>query len=106
MQQRKKNMHYFRLSPQHRQRLQELSSRSGLSMSAVVRLLIDGATIRETPPVDYRAFTAELRAIGTNLNQIAYVANATGAIEAERYLREAASLRTVIQEIRRTVELR
>jgi len=94
------------MEPETRERLKTLSIASGFSMSAVVRRLVDGAEIREMPPADYHAMIGELRAIGNNLNQIAYIANATGRVDREAYLQEAARLREGILRIRQAVELR
>ncbi len=72
---------HLRLDPGTRRRLEMLAEKSGKSMSAVVRLLIEGSAIREMPTADYHAMAAELHAIGNNLNQIARIANITGQID-------------------------
>lgn len=89
-----------------KEKLLSLSKQSGRSMSAVVRDLIDGSTIREMPTADYHAMTDALRRIGVNLNQIAMVANSTGNVDKLAYMKEAAILRRTVLEIRRAVELR
>ena len=53
---------------------------SGLSSSAVLRNLIAGTQIRPRPPDQYAALLRELSAIGNNINQIAYWANAQKSV--------------------------
>ena len=49
---------------------------SGMSTSALLRRLAMGADIQPRPPDQYAALLRELSAIGNNINQIAYWANA------------------------------
>ena len=64
---------------------------TGLSVSALVRKLIAGTQLRPRPPDQYAALLRELSAIGNNVNQIAYWANAQqSASEAD--IQEAAAL--------------
>lgn len=57
---------------------------SGLTSSAVLRKLIAGTQLQPRPPDQYAALLRELSAIGNNINQIAYWANAQKSIrEAE-----------------------
>ena len=64
--------------------LQEQCSVTGLSASALVRKLLDGAQLRPRPPDEYTWLLRELSAIGNNINQIAYWANAQKSVrEAE-----------------------
>ena len=61
--------------------LQEQCSVTGLSVSALVRKLIAGVQIRPRPPDEYTKLLRELSAIGNNINQIAYWANAQKSIQ-------------------------
>ena len=71
--------------------LTEHCKNSGLSTSAVIRKLIVGVQIRPRPPDTYTALLRELSAIGNNINQLAYWANAyKGSTRAE--IHEAAML--------------
>lgn len=71
--------------------LTEHCKNSGLSTSAVIRKLIVGVQIRPRPPDTYAALLRELSAIGNNINQLAYWANAyKGSTRAE--IHEAAKL--------------
>lgn len=72
------------LEDQEYRHLQEQCSTTGLSVSALVRKLIAGTQLRPRPPDQYAALLRELSAIGNNINQIAYWANAQKSIrEAE-----------------------
>ncbi len=64
--------------------LRELCAVSGLTASAVVRQTLAGVQLRPRPPDEYTKLLRELSAIGNNINQIAYWANAQKSIrEAE-----------------------
>ena len=64
--------------------LQKQCSVTGLSKSALVRKLLAGTQIRPRPPDQYSALLRELSAIGNNIKQIAYWANAQKSVrEAE-----------------------
>ena len=64
---------------------------SGLSTSALIRHAITGINIQPRPPDTYAALTRELSAIGNNINQIAYWANARKGIT-ESEIRDAVEL--------------
>ena len=64
--------------------LQEQCSVTGLSVGVLIRKLIAGVQLRPRPPGEYTKLLHELSAIGNNINQIAYWANAQKSIrEAE-----------------------
>ena len=57
---------------------------TGLSVSVLIRKLLAGVQLRPRPPDEYTKLLRELSAIGNNVNQIAYWANARKSIhEAE-----------------------
>ena len=57
---------------------------TGLCVSVLIRKLITGIQLRPRPPDEYTRLLRELSAIGNNINQIAYWANAQKSIhEAE-----------------------
>ena len=89
----------FRLSEIERGRLERNAKKCGLSMSAYVRQVINGYKPREAPSMDFYKMTRELKEIGNNLNQIAYVANATGQIDAEEYQAIVSELRERVRRI-------
>lgn len=69
-----------RLTAAEYTQLKRLSAETDLSMEAVIRQLIMGAALRPRPPGEYAALLRELSAIGNNINQIAYWANAQKGI--------------------------
>ena len=71
--------------------LNQLCATSGLSASAVLRQILSGTQLRPHPPDQYTALLRELSAIGNNVNQIAYWANATRSIR-EAEIVDAATL--------------
>lgn len=76
----------------------QLCATSGLSTSAVLRQILSGTQLRPRPPDQYTALLRELSAIGNNINQIAYWANATRSIR-EPEIVEAATLAREAWEI-------
>ena len=66
--------------------LKALSEQSGLKMEPTIRKLIMGVELRPRPPDAYADLLRELSAIGNNVNQIAYLANAKRGIPDDRVL--------------------
>ena len=75
---------------EYRQLLKQCEQ-SGLSTSALIRHVITGIEIRPRPPDTYAALLRELSAIGNNVNQIAYWANARRDVT-DAEIRNAAAL--------------
>ncbi len=84
-------------------RISKRSSSCGLTKSAYVRQLVAGYKPREAPPADYFAMKRELSEIGNNLNQLAFMANATGLIDEAAYYENVIQLRDALQRIERAV---
>ena len=61
----------------HLKRQAELA---GMGIDPFIRTLIAGVQLRPRPPDTYAALLRELSAIGNNINQIAYWANARKSI--------------------------
>lgn len=80
--------------------LQKQCDLSSLSVSALIRNSIMCVDIRPKPPDTYAALLRELSAIGNNVNQIAYWANATKSIN-EADIAKTASL---VQQVWRLVK--
>lgn len=93
----------LRLSEVENRRITRRAKSCGLSKSAYVRQLIVGYEPRESPPADYFHMTLELKQIGNNLNQLAFVANATGLIDEAAYYEEAVRLRDSLRRIEKAV---
>jgi hypothetical protein len=66
------------LNEDENEKLKELSRRTGLSKSKVIRELISITKLKEAPHVDYPKLIRELRAIGNNLNQLLVIARGKG----------------------------
>ncbi len=93
----------FRLNIQECQLLKKQVKKSGLSQESYLRTLINGYVPKELPPPDYYTMIRELHAIGSNLNQIAAKANATGHIDRTAFQYEANRLRKAVLDIQAAV---
>ena len=71
--------------------LKQLATDTGMPMEPLIRKLIMGERLRPRPPDAYTDILRELSAIGNNINQIAYWANATKSIS-DNEIHEAAAL--------------
>ena len=93
----------LRLDSAHYARLTETARTAGLKIEPMLRQLIMGVDLRPRPPDTYAALLRELNAIGNNVNQLAYQANARGET-AQDEIREAARLvRQAVQLVRDTL---
>ena len=72
-----------RLTAEEYTKLKSLAKEAGVSMEALIRKLIMGETLRPRPPDCYTDILRQLSAIGNNINQIAYWANATKGISSK-----------------------
>lgn len=93
----------FRLNEEELQFLSNQVKKTGFSQEGFVRALIRGYDPKQLPPLDYHALIRELHAIGTNLNQIAARANATGHIDSATFQHEANWLRQAVLDIQEVV---
>lgn len=92
---------HFRFNAEENRKLKDLTLKSGLSESAVVRSLLDSVIIKEMPTKEFFEAINQIRKVGTNINQIARFANATGKINNEnlnRYLRDLDNLMITIMK--------
>lgn len=71
------------LSKDENQILENLCKKLRVNRSVLIRALILGKRLVETPPVDYKQFIIELRRVGTNLNQLTAKANSIGYIDSK-----------------------
>ena len=108
----------LRLDAAHYARLTETARTAGLKIEPMLRQLIMGVNLRPRPPDTYAALLRELNlrdpetgflsyrelnAIGNNVNQLAYQANARGAATQDE-IREAARLvRQAVRLVRDTL---
>lgn len=83
--------------------LQKQCALSGLSTSALLRHGIMGLNIQPKPPGTYAALLRELSAIGNNVNQIAYWANATKTVNKTEIAEAAALIRKAWRFVKNTL---
>ena len=83
--------------------MKELSDTTGLKMEPVLRKLVMGVQLRPRPPDTYAALLRELSAIGNNVNQIAYWANATKGIGKAEIAEAAALVRQAWRTVKETL---
>lgn len=89
---RKRNRHVsVWMNEQEYRHLKKQAELAGLGIDPFIRSLVAGIQIRPRPPDTYAALLRELSAIGNNVNQIAYWANARRGIT-ESEIKEAAEL--------------
>ena len=76
---------HLRLNDIEYDKLEEMSSKSKMTKSDVIRNLILEKEIKEKPDKEFYEVMIELSKIGVNLNQIAYKANKTNVIDKDYY---------------------
>ena len=91
------------LNKEENARLHASAKKTGLSQESYLRTLINCYVPKELPPPDYYSMMKELRAIGSNLNQIAAKANALGHIDRTVFQYEANRLRKAMLDIQAAV---
>lgn len=103
---RKRSVHIqFWLNEKEAQTLNKHIKKSGLSMAAYLRHLINGVIPKDAPPPDYFSMMKELHGIGNNLNQIAKKAHALNVIDTQQYEDNVTLLNNAIQTITKAVIL-
>ena len=87
---RERNLEFhIRLNDIEYDKLEEMSLKSNMTKSEVIRKLILEKEIKEKPGLEFYEVMKELSKIGVNLNQIAYKANKNNVID-EKYYKELA----------------
>ena len=81
----------LRLTAEEYAHLKATADAAGLKLEPMLRQLILGVELRPRPPDEYTALLRELAAIGNNVNQIAYWANARKYVSNSE-IQEAAAL--------------
>jgi len=92
-----------RLTEDELNSLNEKVKLTGLSREKYIRALIEGHDIKALPPDTFHSVIFHLRHIGSNLNQIARVANITGEIDTQGYNENVKNLNKEILEIRKRI---
>lgn len=83
---RERNLDFhIRLNDIEYDKLEEMSLKSKMTKSDVIRNLILEKEIKEKPGYEFYEVMKELSKIGVNLNQIAYRANKTNSIDKSYY---------------------
>lgn len=100
---KRNNQIIFRLSNDELKKFDAMLKRSGVSRQSYLLHFIKGYTLPDAPPPDYYSMMRELYHIGNNLNQIAYIANATGLIDEEKYRENVQLLKDTIENITKAV---
>ena len=93
----------LRLDAAHYARLTETAKTAGLKIEPMHRQLIMGVTLRPRPPDTYAALLRELNAIGNNVNQLAFQANARGEATQEAIHEAGLLVREAVQLVRDTL---
>lgn len=79
MRKRNIDIHLF-LNEEEFYLLNELSVKTNLSKSQVLRFLLSTSNLIEAPPIEYKVLIRELRAIGNNINQLIVIARSNGIL--------------------------
>lgn len=83
---RERNLEFhIRLNDIEYDKLEEMSLKSKMTKSDVIRKLILEKEIKEKPGYEFYEVMKELSKIGVNLNQIAYRANKNNSIDKDYY---------------------
>ena len=101
---RKRNRHIsVWMNDQEYQHLKAQAAKAGLGIDPFIRSLAAGVQLRPRPPDTYAALLRELSAIGNNVNQIAYWANATKGIGKAEIAEAAALVRQAWRMVKETL---
>lgn len=90
------------LSEKEDKKLHSLMQNTGLTACQLLRKFILETEIRPRPPDEYAKTLRELSAIGNNINQMAYKANALGEI----YIEEVRAMREAFEKLYKEVKKR
>lgn len=90
---------HFRFNAEENRKLKDLSIKSGLSESSVIRTLLDSVVIKEMPSKEFFDAINQIRKVGININQIAHIANASGKINSENLDKSLKDLNNLMIDI-------
>ena len=98
---RERNIEFhIRLNDIEYEKLEEMSLKSKLSRSEVIRKLILEKDIKEKPGKEFYKVMNELSKIGINLNQIATKANSTNDIDKDYYKEQVNYMKEFTEQIK------
>ncbi len=92
------------LNEEEYENLCRLCKETNLKRGRLIRLLLEGYVPPQAPPVDYKKLIREVRAVGNNINQILFYANANGILNVPDLNTELVKLREVEKFIREHYE--
>lgn len=90
----------IRLNEWEYDKINKLVKQSGISRESYIRMLINKVVPPPLITTELDQVLRQLRSIGTNMNQIAYVANATKYVNHEEYRKNHEELKDAIFEIK------
>lgn len=91
---------HIRFDEKENKLLHELSIKSGLTESDVIRTLLKGNEIKELPDKKFYDAINEINKIGVNINQLAKVANTNGDIYYDKLIHNLNYLNRILQQIK------
>ena len=91
------------MNEQEYRHLKKQAELAGLGIDPFIRTLVAGVQMRPRPPDTYAALLRELSAIGNNVNQIAYHANARRDISKAEIAEAAALVRQAWRMVKETL---
>ena len=101
---RKRNRHVSVWMTDHEYRqLKRQANIAGMGIDPFIRNLVAGVELRPKPPEEYAALLRELSAIGNNINQLAYWANARRSASQEEIQKAAELAREAWRKVKETL---
>lgn len=91
---------HFRFDEKENKHLHELSIKSGLTESDIIRTLLIGNEIKELPDKKFYDAINEINKVGVNINQLAKVANTNGDIYYDKLNHNLNYLNEVLERIK------
>lgn len=91
---------HIRFDEKENKLLHELSIKSGLTESDVIRTLLKGNEIKELPDKKFYDAINEINKVGVNINQLAKVANTNGDIYYDKLIHNLNYLNKILQQIK------
>lgn len=82
-------------------KLRDRAEKVGLTISDLIRELVNGFEPREKPPEQFYDSIKQIRAVGNSLNQLARRANALGFIDELQYKKNFEQVNQFIIEIKK-----
>ncbi len=91
------------MNEQEYRHLKKQAELSGMRVDPFVRNLVAGVQLRPRPPDTFADLVRELSAIGNNINQIAYWANAQKSISEGEVAQATALVQQAMQLVKETL---